>query len=318
MPVELITVDDAAAWASSSINDSVTNTHGWTYFALHGTDCKLVYAARDGVVAGSGKRAETERPSRAYQTEMRFRMRVKEEMTNSFGTVHGGCLATVIDTLSSFLMPLHSSGEMGQPWLTFGVSQTLTVNYLAPTRVNKWIEVAVKSLSVGKNVALLDTQVYELAGDEHSERKVLTATSTHNKVRCARSLPGRRELAYVQAIVYRLAPTVAVHAAACAHAPWVGACIGKVAIFAALVAQHLVELAPAWVAGRARHRRLAQLLGRGPVGLGHNRAPGARVRGQLVDARPGAERLHDRQRAVREQRRGGTRLGRRLERLDTG
>ena len=167
---------------------------------------------------------------------MRFRLRVKENMTNSFGTVHGGCLATVIDTLSSFLMPLHSSGVMGQPWLTFGVSQTLTVNYLAPTRVNKWIEVVVTSLSVGKNVALLDTRVYELAGDEHSERKVLTATSTHNKVRRTRSCPGRRELAHVQAIEYRLAPTVAIHAAPCTHAPWVRARIGKVAILAALVA----------------------------------------------------------------------------------
>ncbi|WFD02872.1 hypothetical protein MOBT1_001559 [Malassezia obtusa] len=189
MPVQLLTVDDAAAWARSVVQDTVQSPEGWSHLCLKDSQCELTYAARNGVVAGSGEKAATERPSRALQTEMRFRMQVQPTMTNQFGTVHGGCLATIIDTLSSILIPLHSSAEAGQPWTSFGVSQTLTVHYLAPTRVHTWIEVVVKSMSVGKTVALLDTEVYELEGDKNSNRKIRTAASTHSKIDVSSRMP---------------------------------------------------------------------------------------------------------------------------------
>ena len=62
------------------------------------------------------------------------------------------------------------------------MSQTLTVHYLAPTRLGSWIEVAVKGMSVGKSVALLETEIWELSGDKSSDRKVRTAFSTHTKI----------------------------------------------------------------------------------------------------------------------------------------
>ncbi|WFD42684.1 hypothetical protein MPSI1_001332 [Malassezia psittaci] len=189
MPVELITVDDAFAWTHSSLGDTMSSKEGWTYAALKDSQCEVVYAERDGVVNGSGERAANEHPNRAKNSEMRFRMQVQPNMTNVFGTMHGGCLATVIDSLSSFVIFLHSSGQQGQPWLTLGVSQTLTVNYLAPTRVGTWIELVVKSMSIGKSVALLDTEVYELEGGKDSKRKIRTASSTHTKVDVSMRMP---------------------------------------------------------------------------------------------------------------------------------
>lgn len=182
MPVQLMSVNDAKASMDSLVQEALASKEAWSYQCLRDTQCELVYVVRDGVEAHSGERAAHERPSRANQTEIRYRMQVQPHMTNMFGTVHGGCLATIIDTLSTNVIALHSSGDADQPWLTYGVSQTLTVHYLRPTRVGTWIELAVRAMSIGKTLAQLETSVYELEGDKNSARRHRTAFSTHAKV----------------------------------------------------------------------------------------------------------------------------------------
>ncbi|PKI85810.1 hypothetical protein MVES1_000562 [Malassezia vespertilionis] len=177
--VTLLSVEDVAntiEYASANMNE-----HGWSHEAFKSTQVRLTHLERDGVVLGSGERAKNERPKRAFNTEVRFRLVVQPHMTNSFGTMHGGCMATCIDTLSSYLIALHSSMEVGQPWLTFGVTQSLSVQYLAPGNVGKWLEFVSTPMSVGKSLAVICTDVYELEG-ENGGRTRRIATSQHAKV----------------------------------------------------------------------------------------------------------------------------------------
>lgn len=90
-------------------------------------------------------------------------------------------MASVIDVISSFLLPLFSPGEQDTSWFLTGVSQSLTVHYLAPTHIGTWIEVDAHMLNVSRSVALVQTDVYELSARD-GERVRKTATSTHTKV----------------------------------------------------------------------------------------------------------------------------------------
>lgn len=177
----LQTVDEAVEQAVSVL-EMLTNDPGrWNTLTMAGTQYFLSYAERDGVVWGQDPRARTDRPTRAKQGTMRFRLQVQPHMANPFGTMHGGSIASVIDLLSSFLLTLFSPGEQGTSWVSTGVSQSLTVHYLAPTHIGMWIEVDTHILNVSRSVALVQTDVYALtARDGARVRK--TATSTHTKV----------------------------------------------------------------------------------------------------------------------------------------
>lgn len=62
-----------------------------------------------------------------------------------------------------------------------GVSQTLNVQYIAPARVGTWVEVEVRSSSVGRVAALLQLDMYELDGRD-GQRIVHTGSGTHTKI----------------------------------------------------------------------------------------------------------------------------------------
>ncbi|WFD29264.1 hypothetical protein MSPP1_000271 [Malassezia sp. CBS 17886] len=176
----LQTVDDAVAMIHAIINTD-KESQSWSTYAMQGTGLCVTHVERDGVVAGSGRRAAEERPARAKKCTVRFRFQVTPPMSNMFGTMHGGCVATMIDILSSFVLALQTPGETGTPWSTFGVSQTLSVNYLAPTRLDSWVEVESTTLQAGRMIALLNTDMYELTGKD-GDRVKMTATSGHYKI----------------------------------------------------------------------------------------------------------------------------------------
>ncbi|WFD17961.1 hypothetical protein MCAP1_000172 [Malassezia caprae] len=173
---------DSAVQQVMQVLEMVTNDPGrWNTLTMAGSQYSLTHAERDGIVWGKDPRADTEQPARARQSTMRFRLQVQSHMANPFGTMHGGCIASVIDLLSSFVLSLYSPGEQGSSWFLTGVSQSLTVHYLAPTQIGTWIEVDAQALSVSRNVALVQTDVYELTSRD-GERVRKTATSTHTKV----------------------------------------------------------------------------------------------------------------------------------------
>lgn len=177
----LQTVEAAVQQAEAVISVITSEPNRWNTQTMTGSQYFLTYAERDGIVWGQDPRAATEQPVRARQGTMRFRLQVQPHMANPFGTMHGGCIASVIDLLSSFLLSLFSPGEQGTSWFSTGVSQSLTVHYLAPNIVGTWIEVESRMLSLSRNLALVQTDVYQLDGRD-GKRVRHTATSTHTKV----------------------------------------------------------------------------------------------------------------------------------------
>ena len=180
-PVPLMTLDAACELAQKILDMLRDQNKTWDANLFRGAECFVSYAERDGVVYRQGQRSSTERPMRAEASKICLRMKVNGQLGNQFGTMHGGCLATIVDTCSSFLTLLHSSGVAGEPWSMMGVTQALIVQYLKPTRVGKWIEVETTMRSISKTLCLLHVNIYELDGRD-GQRTAHTVTGSHNKM----------------------------------------------------------------------------------------------------------------------------------------
>lgn len=66
---------------------------------------------------------------RSTADEYIFEFKVSKELVNPFNTLHGGCIATVIDTFSSLGKIISDLENDREP--RGGVSVSLTVNYVA-------------------------------------------------------------------------------------------------------------------------------------------------------------------------------------------
>ena len=78
---------------------------------------------------------------------------VTEDMLNGGGVLHGGCLATAIDSVSS--VGLMTAGED----VPIGVSINLNVTYLSPVQEGDHIVVDSRLKKLGHNVAFLEVDV---------------------------------------------------------------------------------------------------------------------------------------------------------------
>jgi len=78
-------------------------------------------------------------------------------------------------------MWLHSPLDIGSSWQSTGVSQSLQVLYLAATPVGSWIEIENKVLSVGKTLAVIQTDIFTIKGPDGGRIKK-TISGTHTKV----------------------------------------------------------------------------------------------------------------------------------------
>jgi len=78
---------------------------------------------------------------------------VGKEHTNPLGTLHGGCTATLIDTLttSSLFTTAHGST---------GVSIDLSVSYLLPAQVGETVILDARVVKMGKNLAFTRADVF--------------------------------------------------------------------------------------------------------------------------------------------------------------
>ena len=191
-------VDHAVEMAEDHLDYCAKHATDYMGMTFRGAQAFVAHCERDGVVARSGPRAAEERPQRATRTLMRVRLHLSDHAANPFGIVHGGCIATLIDTISSLVVRfcgeldagytltlqlfMHSPGSPADVWGTAGVSTSLSVQYLRPTPVAGWLELETEALIVGKSTCSLLSHLYLLDGRD-GKRVHRTATGIHNKVR---------------------------------------------------------------------------------------------------------------------------------------
>nr|CAD7402127.1 unnamed protein product [Timema cristinae] len=92
---------------------------------------------------------------------------VAEEHQNTFGTLHGGFTATVVDEVSTLALMTTGSGHPG-------VSVDLNVSYLKAANLGDKILIDAKTLKAGKRLAFLEVEIKKESGE-------LIAKGSHTK-----------------------------------------------------------------------------------------------------------------------------------------
>ena len=89
--------------------------------------------------------------------------------SNSYGTLHGGCTATIVDIVGTM-------AALTVDPLRPGVSVDMAISYLAAARVGERVVIEGRCLKMGGRLAFTEVKIYlgELGGK-------LVATGTHTK-----------------------------------------------------------------------------------------------------------------------------------------
>jgi acyl-coenzyme A thioesterase 13 len=125
-------------------------------------------------------------PSPPPHARITFRFNVLPIHGNMLNHMHGGCVATLFDHLST--MPLYLIQKSGF-WVWLGVSRSLNVNYLRPAVVGTTVEIDCRIVQAGKSLCLLKATMRSL-GRDGKEGEVL-AECTHDKVNTDRATEGK-------------------------------------------------------------------------------------------------------------------------------
>ena len=78
-----------------------------------------------------------------------LRLIITPDLCNNHGNLHGGAIATIFDSCTTF--PILLAREEGS-WETLGVSRTLNVAYLAAVKEGEEIEVEAEVVGIGKRL----------------------------------------------------------------------------------------------------------------------------------------------------------------------
>uniref|UniRef100_A0AC35U9L3 4HBT domain-containing protein n=2 Tax=Rhabditophanes sp. KR3021 TaxID=114890 RepID=A0AC35U9L3_9BILA len=104
----------------------------------------------------------------ADEGKVRVEVDVTEELTNPFGSLHGGCSATLIDIVTTLALIAH-------PKCAPGVSVDLHVSYLAGAKIGETIIVEGSVLKSGNKVAFTEGKIY------NKSNNALVASGLHTK-----------------------------------------------------------------------------------------------------------------------------------------
>lgn len=100
---------------------------------------------------------------------MQCRCIVGPRTRNGFSTLHGGCIATLIDVVSS--------AALVTVWGSPGVSMSMNVNYTSPGRADAVLEVRAQVVHLTKRMA---TMTVEIVDPVHDDRMI--SHGTHVKM----------------------------------------------------------------------------------------------------------------------------------------
>lgn len=93
---------------------------------------------------------------------------INEDIQNTYGTLHGGAIATIVDVVGTMAI-------LTKDPLRAGVSIDLNVTYIAAAKANENIKIIGKVLKTGKRLAFSEVSFYR------SKDNTLLATGRHTK-----------------------------------------------------------------------------------------------------------------------------------------
>ncbi|KAG2143627.1 HotDog domain-containing protein [Suillus clintonianus] len=103
-----------------------------------------------------------------------FEVIVDEDMFNDFGTMHGGCLAMIIDICSS--MPVYVLGASTSAYGVFGIQQSLNIVYHSPAVQGDKLRIVSTTLTLGSRACPGRCEVWNVT------RHRLVASAVHTNM----------------------------------------------------------------------------------------------------------------------------------------
>ncbi|KAL0084628.1 HotDog domain-containing protein [Phycomyces blakesleeanus] len=100
-----------------------------------------------------------------------WEFKVQRSHCNLLGSLHGGCVATIIDVCSSFSLLTFDGKEK---WKYVGVSTDLAISYMRGISAGGLARIECNIQRVGKNMANIHTSIYD-------EKNNLCYTGSHTK-----------------------------------------------------------------------------------------------------------------------------------------
>ena len=94
---------------------------------------------------------------------------VKPQTMNLFSTLHGGCIATLIDVVSS--------AALVTLWGTPGVSVTMNIHYISPGLADTTLDVRARVIRAGKQMATMVVDIVDTRDDDR-----IISYGTHVKI----------------------------------------------------------------------------------------------------------------------------------------
>ncbi|CAO1621573.1 unnamed protein product [Jaminaea pallidilutea] len=147
------------------------------------TTAKLVKAQRISTArSGDVEATKQEEEQKQFFGRATFRMQCQEGMANQLGNLHGGCAATMADLFTSLAIYLHvADSDPSTPWGMLGVTQSLSLVYLAAVPAEEWMEIECNVLSLGSRVAVMTGDIWLLESEDGPRVKKATY-ATHTKL----------------------------------------------------------------------------------------------------------------------------------------
>ncbi|KAL9939434.1 hypothetical protein V8E36_001251 [Tilletia maclaganii] len=108
-------------------------------------------------------------------------MQATDKMANGLGNVHGGCIATIVDCITSGVLFCHTSNQIPDPWSMLGVSQSLSIVYLSPLPIEGYMDIIITVGAVGKSISVTQAEIWAKDGKD-GKRIRKAALGTHTKV----------------------------------------------------------------------------------------------------------------------------------------
>lgn len=99
--------------------------------------------------------------------QVEMEMEVKEEHLNNGGTLHGGMICTIVDSVSTYAIATTKDNK-------FGVSTDLNVSFVSAAFPGEKVIIKSQVLRTGKNLAYADVNIYKPDGK-------LVASGRHTK-----------------------------------------------------------------------------------------------------------------------------------------
>ena len=87
-------------------------------------------------------------------------LKIEEEHTNKFGTLHGGLSAVIVDTVSTMALALPD-----EPF-SFGVSVDMNLTYMKAAKVGDEVLIDAKVIRRGRSLAFLEVELRNKATND--------------------------------------------------------------------------------------------------------------------------------------------------------